>query len=101
MILEVAELFIRPGSQDEFDVKIRHGVETIISTSPGFIRYEVQRGVETPERYLLMIEWERLENHTVDFRGSPAFTRWREVVSPYFTKAPHVEHFTRVTGSRG
>jgi quinol monooxygenase YgiN len=99
VILEVAEFFIRPGSQAEFDAAIRRGVETVIAHSPGFRRYQVQRSIESPQRYLLFIEWERLENHTVDFRGSAAFTRWREIVSPYFAQAPKVEHFERVAGS--
>ncbi len=100
MILEVADLAVRPGVQDEFDEVIRRGVEAIIATSPGFRRYEVQRGIETPERYLLLIEWERLEDHTVTFRGSEAFVRWRESVGPYFARPPVVEHFKRACGTR-
>ena len=99
MITEVAEIFIRPGSQAQFDLAIRRGVETVIAHSPGFRRYEVQHSFESPERYLLLIEWERLESHTVDFRGSVAFARWREIVGPFFAKAPHVEHFERIAGS--
>lgn len=100
MIVEVAEIFVRPGSQSEFDAAIQRGVETIIATSPGFRRYEVQRAIESPERYLLLIEWDSLESHTVVFRGSSAFARWRELVGPYFARPPHVEHFERVAGTR-
>ena len=100
MILEIAEFFIRPGSQSEFDAAIQRGVETIVATSPGFRRYEVQRGMESPERYVLLIEWDSVESHTVGFRGSTAFVRWREVVGAYFTRPPHVEHFVRVAGTR-
>jgi heme-degrading monooxygenase HmoA len=99
MILEVAEIHIRPGTQAEFDAAIRRGVESVIAHAPGFRRYEVQHGIESPERYLLLIEWERLEHHTVDFRGSPAFLRWREIVGPYFAKPPLVEHFEKLAGS--
>jgi heme-degrading monooxygenase HmoA len=100
MIVEIAEIYVRPGTQDQFDQAIRRGVETAVATSPGFRRYEVQRGIESPERYVLIIEWERLENHTVDFRGSEAFVRWRAIVAPYFAKPPQVEHFERVVGTR-
>jgi len=100
MIVEIAEFFVRPGTQDAFDQAIRRGVETIIAHSPGFRRYEVHHGVESPERYVLVIEWDSLENHTVDFRGSAAFAQWRAVVSPYFAKPPQVEHFARVCGTR-
>jgi heme-degrading monooxygenase HmoA len=99
MILEVAEIHIRPGTQAEFEPAIRHGVETVIAHSPGFRRYEVQHGIESPERYLLLIEWETLESHTVTFRGSPAFARWREIVGPFFAKPPAVEHYARCAGS--
>jgi len=100
MIAEIAEFFIRPGTQGEFDQALRRGVETIIANSPGFRRYEVQRGVESPERYVLVIEWDSLEDHTVEFRGSAAFAQWRALVGPYFAKPPQVEHFRRVGGTR-
>jgi len=100
MILEVADISIRPGTQAAFNEAIRHGVENVIAQAVGFRRFEVQQGIESPERYLLMIEWETLENHTVDFRGSPAFARWREIVGPFFAKPPQVEHFERQAGSR-
>ncbi len=100
MILEIAEFTVRPGTQQQFDGVIRRGVETIIATAPGFRRYEVQRGIESPERYVLLIEWDSLESHTVEFRGSSAFARWREVVGPFFVGTPRVEHFDRVTGTR-
>lgn len=100
MILEVVELFIQPGTAEAFDAAIRMGVETVIAKSHGFLRYEIQKGIETPERYLLMIEWETVEDHTVGFRGSEAFTQWRAIVSPFFTKPPHMEHFTCLSGTR-
>ena len=94
MILEVADIRIQPGRQAEFDVAIAHGVSTVIARAKGFVRARVQRSVETPERYLLMIEWATLENHTVDFRESAAFAEWRAIVGPFFAQAPTVEHFT-------
>jgi quinol monooxygenase YgiN len=100
MIVEIAEFFIRPGTQDDFVPAMQRGVETIIAAASGFLRYEIQRGIETPERVVLIIEWNTLENHTVDFRGSPAFARWREVVGPFFARPPQVEHFHRVAGTR-
>ena len=73
MILEVADIRIQPGRQAEFDAAIQHGVNTVISQAKGFAGFKVNKGIESPERYLLMIWWETLENHTVDFRESPAF----------------------------
>jgi heme-degrading monooxygenase HmoA len=94
MILEIADIRIPPGKQAEFDAAIQRGVETVVSKAKGFRRYQVQKGIESPERYVLLIEWETLENHTVDFRGGPLFPQWRAIVGPYFASPPVVEHFT-------
>jgi heme-degrading monooxygenase HmoA len=99
MILELADLRIQPGKQAEFDAAIVKGVESVISKAKGFRGYKVNKGVESPERYVLMIFWETLENHTVDFRGSPAFQAWRAIVGPYFAAPPAVEHFTLLAKS--
>jgi heme-degrading monooxygenase HmoA len=99
MILELADLRIQPGKQAEFDAAIVKGVETVISKAKGFRGYKVNKGVESPERYVLMIFWDTLENHTVEFRGSPAFQAWRAIVGPYFAAPPAVEHFTLLAKS--
>jgi quinol monooxygenase YgiN len=99
MILEHADFRIPPGKQNEFDEAIQRGIETVVSKSKGFIGYQVHKGIESPERYLLTIRWETLENHTVDFRGGPLFPQWRAIVGPYFAAPPVVEHFTLVTAS--
>jgi heme-degrading monooxygenase HmoA len=99
MILEIADIRITAGKQDEFDAAITRGVNEVISRAQGYISHQVQKCIETPERYILMIQWQTLENHTVDFRGSPAFTEWRGHVGPFFASPPHVEHFTQVTSS--
>ncbi len=94
MILELADIRIRPGTQLEFDVAIQRGVEQVISKAKGFSGYKINKGIESPERYILMIFWETLENHTVDFRESAAFQEWRTIVGPFFAAPPTVEHFT-------
>ena len=99
MILEIADIRIPPGKQAEFDAAIQRGVETVVSKAKGFRRYQVQKGIESPERYVLLIEWETLENHTVDFRGGPLFPQWRAIVGPYFASPPVVEHFTLAAAS--
>ncbi|HUG21479.1 antibiotic biosynthesis monooxygenase family protein [Piscinibacter sp.] len=96
MILEIADIQIPPGQQAEFDTAIQHGLDTVLSKAKGFRGYKVNKGVESPERYILMIYWETLENHTVDFRNGPLFLQWREIVGSYFAKPPVVEHFTLV-----
>jgi len=93
MILEHADITIAPGKQAEFEAAIAHGIATVISKSKGFVDATVHKGIESPERYLLTIHWQTLENHTVDFRGGPAFQEWRAIVGPFFAKPPVVEHF--------
>jgi heme-degrading monooxygenase HmoA len=94
MILELADIRIKPGTQHDFDKAIVQGVETVISASKGFRGYEVKKGIESPDRYILTIKWDTVENHTEDFRGSPAFQQWRSIVGPYFATPPAVEHFS-------
>ncbi|MFX6334765.1 antibiotic biosynthesis monooxygenase, partial [Acinetobacter baumannii] len=74
MILELADIRIQPGKQAEFDEAIQRGLAQTISKARGYLGHKVQKGIESPERYLLMVYWATLENHTVDFRESPAFT---------------------------
>ncbi|HNY46796.1 MAG TPA: antibiotic biosynthesis monooxygenase [Casimicrobium sp.] len=99
MILEVADIRIPAGKQAEFDAAIQRGVETVISKAQGFRGYKVNRGVESPERYLLMIYWATLEDHTVAFRQGPLFPEWRAIVGPFFAQPPVVEHFELVVKS--
>ena len=99
MILEIADIIIPPGQQAAFDEAIQRGLNTVISTARGFRGFKVNKGVESPERYILMIYWETLENHTVDFRQGPLFAQWRAIVGPFFAKPPVVEHFTLLAKS--
>ena len=99
MILEIADIRIAAGKQAEFDAAIQRGVETVIAQAKGFRGYKINKGVESPERYILMIYWDTLENHTVDFREGPLFPEWRAIVGPFFAVPPTVEHFTLVAKS--
>ena len=99
MILELADIRIHPGQQAAFDEAIQRGVNEVISTAKGFQGYKVNKGIENPERYILQIFWETLENHTVDFRQSAAFAEWRAIVGSFFAVAPTVEHFNLLAKS--
>jgi heme-degrading monooxygenase HmoA len=99
LILELADIRIQPGQQAAFEEAIQRGVNTVIARAVGFKGYKVNKGIESPERYILQIFWETLENHTVDFRGGPLFAEWRAIVGPFFAGPPTVEHFTLVTKS--
>lgn len=99
MILELVDIRIQPGQQDAFDEAIQRAVGTVASKAKGFKGFRVDKGIENPDRYVLQIFWDTLENHTVDFRGSPAFSAWRAIVGPFFASPPVVEHFDLVAKS--
>ena len=94
MILEIADIRIQPGQQAAFEEAIARGLATVISRAQGMRGYKVNHGIESPERYVLQIFWETLEDHTVAFRQGPLFTEWRAIVGPFFAAPPVVEHFT-------
>jgi len=101
MILEVADIRIPPGKNAEFDAALAHGLQTVVSRAVGYRRHRIVKGIESPERYLLMIWWETLEDHTVKFRGGPLFAEWRAIVGPFFASPPSVEHYTVVAEASG
>jgi len=92
MILEHALIDVRPGSQAEFEAAVTRARD-VISAAPGFRTFALHRGVESPDRYLLLVGWETLEDHTVGFRGSPAFAAWRSLIGPFFDGQPEVDHY--------
>ena len=93
MILEVADIRIRAGEQAAFDAAIAQAASTTLSKAAGYRSHQIHKGVESPERYLLMVSWDTLESHTVGFRQSPLFAAWRALVGPFFAVPPTVEHF--------
>ena len=93
MILEIAEIQIQAGQQSDFESAIAHAITSVISQAQGFISARVQHGLESPERYILQIEWATLEDHTLHFRNGPLFPAWRAIVGPFFAQPPRVEHY--------
>lgn len=93
MILEVADIRIVPGRETDFEEAAHRGIQTVIARSKGFLGYQVRHSIESPQRYLLLLEWETLEDHTVGFRGSAAYAEWRSIVMDFFAAPPFVEHF--------
>ena len=92
MILERAIFAVQPGSEADFEAAMQQAVE-VISQSGGFRSFRLQRGIEQPSSYLLLVEWDSLEDHMQGFRESELFVRWRELIGPYFASAPEVEHY--------
>ena len=99
MILEIADIRIQPGQQAAFEEAIQRGIATVASKAQGFQGYKVNKCIETPERYVLQIFWDKLEDHTVGFRQGPLFAQWRAIVGSFFAAPPLVEHFDLVAKS--
>lgn len=96
MIREVADIRIQPGQQAAFEEAIQRALATVMVQAKGARRWRVDKGIESPERYVLQIDWETLEDHTVGFRQGPLFAQWRAIIGPFFVAPPHVEHFVIV-----
>jgi heme-degrading monooxygenase HmoA len=92
MILEAAVLQVRDGEGAAFEAAMMKAAP-LIAGAAGYLSHELQRCVETPGRYLLLVRWETLEAHTVGFRQSAAFGEWRGIVGPLFAAPPVVEHY--------
>jgi len=95
VILEHALLPVRPGQEAEFEAAFAQA-RTIIAGMPGFAGLTLFRCLERSSTYLLLVHWERLEDHTEGFRGSPEYERWRTLLHHFYDPFPTVEHFTTV-----
>lgn len=91
MILEIAQIDIKPGSEAAFEAAVKKAVP-LFKRAKGCRAMTLARSEEKPSRYRLFVQWETLENHTVDFRGSADFQEWRRLVGDYFAAPPEVEH---------
>jgi heme-degrading monooxygenase HmoA len=96
MVLEVAVFDVRPGTEPEFEAAYRQ-VRQAVAGSAGCRSMRMTHGVETPTRFVLLVEWDSVEQHEA-FRASERFPEWRAGIGPYFAQPPQVEHFTDLTG---
>ena len=95
MVLEIAQIDVKSGLEAEFEAGVAKAAP-IFRRAKGCRGMELQRSIEKPNRYRLFVQWETLENHTIDFRGSPDFQEWRKLVGHCFESAPEVEHTEQV-----
>lgn len=95
MILEHALLPVRAGEEALFEVAFDQA-RPIIASMPGFVSLQLQRGIESPSTYLLLVEWESVEHHEVGFRQSAQYEQWRALLHRFYEPFPVVEHFSRV-----
>jgi heme-degrading monooxygenase HmoA len=98
VITEHALLNVTAGREAEF-LEAMEKATHLIAGSPGFISLRVERCMEHPSRFLLLVQWERLEDHTEGFRGSPAYQDWRAALHHFYDPFPVVEHFEAVVSA--
>jgi len=96
MILEVAILDIKPGLESDFE-KAFETAQKIISSMKGYISHELKKCLENKSRYILLVKWDGLEDHTVGFRESKEYQEWKKLLHHFYDPFPTVEHYQSIT----
>jgi heme-degrading monooxygenase HmoA len=92
MVLEVAILDIKPGQTQEFELAFAKA-QDIITSIKGYISHQLQHCIEKPNRYILLVNWNQLSDHTVNFRQSNQYCKWRKLLHHFYSPFPQVEHY--------
>ena len=98
MILEIADLRVRPGQSAAFEAAFAEA-EGHIAAAPGYLGHELQRCLEADDRYVLLVRWTSVDAHEIGFRGSAAYRDWRRLLHHFYEPFPTVLHFERVAGA--
>ena len=99
MILEVAILDVKPEYVEAFEIAF-HQAQSIISSMVGYRGHQLQKCIERENRYVLLVTWQTLEDHTKGFRQSAEYQQWRELLHYFYDPFPLVEHYQLVTGDK-
>ena len=95
MILDVAILDVKQGQEEEFEITFKEA-QKIISSMQGYVSHQLQKCIEKENRYILLVNWKTLEDHTVGFRQSEPYQQWKELLHHFYSPFPEVEHYTLV-----
>ena len=95
MILEAAMLQVKPGLTEAFEASFKEA-SRIIASMQGYIGHQLQHCLEDDHKYLLLVQWKSLEDHTVGFRGAPEYQAWKSLLHHYYEPIPTVEHFVNI-----
>ena len=95
MVLEVAILDIKTGMEKDFERSFKDA-QLIISSMKGYLSHQLQKCIEKPNRYILLVNWASLDDHTIGFRGSPEYQQWKGLLHHYYDPLPSVEHFETI-----
>jgi heme-degrading monooxygenase HmoA len=98
MVLEVAILNVLPDQELAFETAFHRAVPILTGTS-GYISHELRHCIEHESRYILLVQWQTLEDHTIGFRGSPRYQEWKALLHHFYDPFPTVEHYTEPLSS--
>jgi heme-degrading monooxygenase HmoA len=91
-VLEVADIVVKAGSEEDFAAAYKSARDGL-ATTPGCNGVRMTRGIETPHRFVLLVEWDSVQAHEQNFRETERYHAWRAAIGPYFDGPPRVEHF--------
>ena len=95
MLLEVAILQVKVGGTAAFEAAFAQA-QTIIAKMPGYVSHELQKCLEVPDQYILLVRWQTLEDHTIGFRQSAEYQQWKALLHHFYDPFPTVEHYERI-----
>lgn len=98
MILEIAQLEVLAGQAEAFETNFREA-QPLVAAMPGYLGHELQRCLDRPGHYMLLIRWESVEHHEQGFRGSPQYQEWRRLLHHFYDPYPTVLHYEKAAGS--
>jgi heme-degrading monooxygenase HmoA len=93
MVLEVVILNVVPDQETAFEAAFNRAIPILTGTS-GYISHELRRSIEKPSRYIQLVQWQTLEDHTIGFRGSPQYQEWKALLHHFYDPFPIVEHYS-------
>lgn len=97
MILEIAQLEVRADQAEAFEASFEEA-QSLVASMPGYLGHELQRCLERPGHYMLLIRWQSVEHHERGFRGSPQYQEWRRLLHHFYDPFPTVLHYERTAG---
>ena len=98
MVLEVAILNVISGQENDFEQSFIKA-QSIISSMDGYVSHQLQKCIENSSRYILLVNWQTLEAHTVGFRESTQYQEWRSLLHHFHDPFPEVEHYEEICGN--
>jgi heme-degrading monooxygenase HmoA len=95
MILEVAILNVKIGQEKQFEIDFATAGQ-FISSIKGYVRHSLRKCLEQDNKYILLVDWEKLEDHTIGFRQSSEYLKWKSILHHYYDPFPTVEHYETI-----